>query len=86
MILLPPRKEKVRLLFFFRKKASLIVKVTESLVRRAIKSGYDAIVITLDVPLWGKRRVTMTKKFAMPRHTTLGNVPRDDVWRNLEEG
>ena len=47
--------------------------VTERLVRRAEKSGFTAIVLTVDAPLFGLRRADMRNKFSLPPHMTMAN-------------
>eukprot|EP00475_Leptophrys_vorax_P017056 TRINITY_DN23580_c0_g1_i1.p1 TRINITY_DN23580_c0_g1~~TRINITY_DN23580_c0_g1_i1.p1 ORF type:complete len:372 (-),score=101.00 TRINITY_DN23580_c0_g1_i1:156-1271(-) len=48
-------------------------KVTENLVRRAERAGYEAIVVTVDSPYIGKREVDIRNNFAIPKHLKLGN-------------
>lgn len=45
-------------------------KLTESLVRRAEKAGFRAIVLTVDAPLFGLRRADLRNKFSLPAHLT----------------
>lgn len=42
--------------------------VTESLIRRAEKSGFKAIVLTVDAPVFGQRYANMRNKFTLPPH------------------
>lgn len=48
-------------------------KLTESIVRRAEKAGFKALVLTVDAPYFGLRRLDMKNKFSMPPHLTLAN-------------
>ncbi|XP_055625413.1 uncharacterized protein LOC129768057 [Toxorhynchites rutilus septentrionalis] len=48
-------------------------KLTESLVRRAEKAGFKAIVLTVDAPMFGLRRSDMRNKFSLAPHLTLAN-------------
>jgi (S)-2-hydroxy-acid oxidase len=48
-------------------------KLTESIVRRAENSGFKALVLTVDAPLFGLRRLDLRNKFSMPPHLTLAN-------------
>lgn len=47
--------------------------LTEQLVRRAEAAGYSALVLTVDVPVWGQRLRDMRNKFSLPSHLTLAN-------------
>ncbi|XP_055596511.1 uncharacterized protein LOC129746688 [Uranotaenia lowii] len=47
--------------------------LTESLVRRAEKAGFKAIVLTVDAPMFGLRRADMRNKFSLPPHLILAN-------------
>lgn len=42
--------------------------VSESLVRRAEKSGFKAIVLTVDTPHFGQRYANMRNKFSLAPH------------------
>ncbi|XP_058460997.1 uncharacterized protein LOC131436345 [Malaya genurostris] len=48
-------------------------KITESLVRRAEKTGFRAIVLTVDAPMFGLRRADMRNKFSLPPNLMLAN-------------
>jgi (S)-2-hydroxy-acid oxidase len=48
-------------------------KLTESIVRRAEKAGFKALVLTVDAPLFGLRRSDLRNKFSLPPHLTLAN-------------
>lgn len=47
--------------------------ITESLVRRAERAGYRALVVTLDTPLLGRREADIRNGFGLPEHLTLAN-------------
>ncbi|XP_053680555.1 uncharacterized protein LOC128731456 [Anopheles nili] len=48
-------------------------QLTESLVRRAERAGFRAIVLTVDAPVFGLRRADMRNKFSLPPHLTMAN-------------
>uniref|UniRef100_A0A1L8E0X2 (S)-2-hydroxy-acid oxidase n=1 Tax=Nyssomyia neivai TaxID=330878 RepID=A0A1L8E0X2_9DIPT len=48
-------------------------ELTKSLVRRAEKCGYKAIVLTVDAPLFGLRRRDVKNKFTLPAHLHMAN-------------
>jgi isopentenyl diphosphate isomerase/L-lactate dehydrogenase-like FMN-dependent dehydrogenase len=48
-------------------------KLTESIVRRAEKAGFQALVLTVDAPLFGLRRSDLRNKFSLPPHLSLAN-------------
>ncbi|XP_055596633.1 uncharacterized protein LOC129746779 [Uranotaenia lowii] len=48
--------------------------LTESLVRRAEKAGFKAIVLTVDAPMFGIRRAIMRNKFSLPPHLVIRNL------------
>lgn len=45
--------------------------LTKSLVQRAEKSGFKAIVLTVDAPIFGPRRADVRNQFQLPKHLTL---------------
>ncbi|XP_054740491.1 uncharacterized protein LOC129246022 [Anastrepha obliqua] len=47
--------------------------LTEQMVRRAEKSNFKAIVLTIDAPVFGQRRSDIRNKFSLPPHLSLGN-------------
>jgi len=49
--------------------------LTMSLIRRAEKSGYKAIVLTVDAPVFGIRYKDIRNGFSLPSHLRLGNFP-----------
>lgn len=48
-------------------------KITESIVRRAENAGFKALVLTVDAPFFGLRRLDLKNKFSLPPHLTLAN-------------
>ena len=48
-------------------------KLSESLVKRAEKAGYKALVLTVDLPVFGNRLANSRNKFAVPSHIKYGN-------------
>lgn len=50
-------------------------KLTEELVRRAEEAGYQAIVVTVDSPVWGKRERDIRNDFELPEGLGLANFP-----------
>ncbi|XP_055372842.1 uncharacterized protein LOC129606517 [Condylostylus longicornis] len=47
--------------------------ITENLIRRAEKAGFEALVLTVDAPVFGARRADMRNKFELPSHLSLKN-------------
>lgn len=43
-------------------------ELTKTLVRRAEKAGFRALVLTVDAPIFGPRRSDMRNKFQLPSH------------------
>ncbi|CAK9808258.1 2-Hydroxyacid oxidase 1 [Anthophora plagiata] len=48
-------------------------KITVNLVKRAERSGFKALVLTVDAPMFGDRRADIRNKFSLPKHLRLGN-------------
>ena len=48
--------------------------LTAELVRRAEKSGYVALVLTVDAPYFGIRRADARNKFTLPPHLRLSRI------------
>jgi (S)-2-hydroxy-acid oxidase len=48
--------------------------ITSSLVKRAQTSGYDAIVVTVDLPIMGNRRADIINNFTLPAHLGAANL------------
>ena len=53
--------------------------LTASLVQRAEKVGYRAIVLTVDVPYWGRRERDMRNHFKLPPPLHVANFADKDV-------
>lgn len=51
---------------------------TEDLARRAGKAGYRALVLTVDLPLLGRRRRDLVHDFALPAGLRMANHPTAD--------
>jgi isopentenyl diphosphate isomerase/L-lactate dehydrogenase-like FMN-dependent dehydrogenase len=49
--------------------------LSESMVRRAEAAGYRAIVLTVDLPVLGRREADLRNNFGMPAHLRLANFP-----------
>jgi 4-hydroxymandelate oxidase len=59
---------------------------TEALVERVLAAGYRAIVLTVDVPILGRRERDLRNPFAMPRGVAaahFGEAPRTDAGKSL---
>lgn len=52
--------------------------LTASLIHRAEKAGYRALVITVDTPILGRRLADARNKFNLPPHLTLANFKDTD--------
>jgi 4-hydroxymandelate oxidase len=63
-------------------------KVTEDLVRRAAKSGYRAICLTVDTPLLGRREKDERNRFTLPAGFGIANLKRAglDGMPEVEDG
>lgn len=48
-------------------------KLTESIISRAEASGFSALVLTVDAPLFGLRRADLRNKFTLPPHLNMAN-------------
>jgi 4-hydroxymandelate oxidase len=55
--------------------------LTLDLVRRAERAGHEALVLTVDSPVWGMRERDRRNRFTLPEGLTLANVaaPLDDA-------
>lgn len=53
--------------------------ITESLVRRAERANFKALVLTVDAPIFGQRRSDVRNKFSLPSHLRLGNFSEADA-------
>ncbi|ORY43163.1 FMN-dependent alpha-hydroxy acid dehydrogenase [Rhizoclosmatium globosum] len=47
--------------------------ISEGLLKRAEKAGYQALVLTVDAPVLGRRLKDLRNKFSMPPHLKLAN-------------
>ncbi len=47
--------------------------MTESLVRRAERAGFGALVLTVDAPFFGRRIPDIKNAFALPPHLRMAN-------------
>jgi 4-hydroxymandelate oxidase len=56
-------------------------EITASLVKRAEVAGCKAIVLTVDVPLIGKRERDIRSRFTLPEHLTAKNLWPDGLQR-----
>lgn len=48
-------------------------KITLDLIKRAEKSGYTALAVTVDTPVLGRREADVKNRFSLPPHLTMGN-------------
>ena len=48
--------------------------LTKTLIERAEKAGYQALCITVDAPLIGKREADIRNQFKLPKHLKLANL------------
>jgi 4-hydroxymandelate oxidase len=55
--------------------------VTQALVRRAEESGFDAIVVTVDAPLLGRRERDAHNRFELPDGLALANLDTPEMRR-----
>ncbi|XP_003215389.1 2-Hydroxyacid oxidase 1 isoform X1 [Anolis carolinensis] len=61
-------------------------EVTKSLVRRAEKTGYKGIFVTVDTPFLGKRLDDVRNKFQLPPHLRMKNFETNDLAFSSEKG
>ncbi|KAE9550378.1 hypothetical protein FO519_006396 [Halicephalobus sp. NKZ332] len=59
-------------------------KVTENLVKRAIASGYKALVLTVDAPTMGRRRADEKNGFELPPHLKMANFDSDEFQKTYK--
>ena len=57
--------------------------LTRSLVQRAERAGYQALVVTVDAPIVGKRLADARNKFSLPSHLHLANFSSDSPQASL---
>ena len=53
--------------------------MTKNLVSRAEKSGYKALVVTVDTPFFGTRIADVRNNFCLPAHLTLANFSHEKI-------
>ncbi|WP_081788296.1 alpha-hydroxy acid oxidase [Candidatus Blastococcus massiliensis] len=58
---------------------------TEDLARRAGNAGYRALVLTVDLPLLGRRRRDLRSDFALPAGLRMANHPADGARPSLQD-
>ena len=51
----------------------IILEITLELVKRAERYGYEAIVLTVDTPILGRREADVRNRFTLPVHLSLAN-------------
>ncbi|HEV2238581.1 MAG TPA: alpha-hydroxy acid oxidase [Ktedonobacterales bacterium] len=59
--------------------------VSEALVRRAEAAGYRALVLTVDLPVLGRREADERNAFALPAHLRLANFAESDAMRPADQ-
>lgn len=47
--------------------------MTANLVKRAERAGFQAIVLTVDAPYFGRRLADVRNKFKLPSHLKMAN-------------
>lgn len=57
--------------------------MTVDLIQKAERSGYKAIVITVDTPFIGTREADVRNGFALPAHLSLANFERPEESTNI---
>ncbi|KAG9335810.1 hypothetical protein JZ751_003642 [Albula glossodonta] len=60
--------------------------LTLSLVRRAERSGYTAIFVTVDTPYLGRRRNDVRNRFKLPSHLRMANFDSPDLAFSPKKG
>lgn len=58
-------------------------ELTSSLIKRAENSGYQALVITVDVPLMGNREHDKRNSFSIPENLKIANLHLDNINNNV---
>lgn len=53
--------------------------LTEALVRRADAAGYDALVLTIDAPVLGKRKASLYSGFQLPQGLIAANLMGEEM-------
>ncbi|XP_050537900.1 2-Hydroxyacid oxidase 1-like [Daktulosphaira vitifoliae] len=52
-------------------------EMTKTLIRRAERAGYKALVLTVDAPVFGIRYIDIKNNFSLPSHLRLGNFTEE---------
>ncbi|KAH8369831.1 hypothetical protein KR093_001083 [Drosophila rubida] len=60
--------------------------LTEKIVRRAEKANFQALVLTVDAPIFGHRRADVRNKFSLPAHLSLANFKGEQANGVITEG
>lgn len=58
--------------------------VTASLVKRAVKAGCQALVVTVDMPVVGHRKKDITNHFKIPKHCLAANLIIEGLLKDEE--
>lgn len=53
--------------------------ISENLIKRAEKAGFEALVVTVDVPVMGLRRADAKNKFVLPKTLQLANLVNEQT-------
>ena len=59
-------------------------ELTKALIQRAEHAGYEALVITVDTPVLGKRLADARNRFSLPSHLTLANFDNTKAGASLK--
>lgn len=59
--------------------------LVEILIKRAVKAGFTALVLTVDASTWGVRRAEIRAKFVLPSHLRLANFTGEIATRITKE-
>ena len=59
-------------------------EITASLVQRAEKAGYRALVVTIDTPMEGKKLSYLRNGFNLPSHLKIANFSSDIIQNSLK--
>ena len=58
--------------------------ITANLVQRAAQAGYKALVITIDIPILGRRLADCRNRFNLPSHLKLANFSSETEQSSME--
>ena len=50
--------------------------ITLDLIKRAERAGYEALAVTVDTPILGRREADLRNRFVLPSHLTMGNFKK----------